>query len=59
MKLKIFTAALMVVLVPALAQAKPRTASAHMRPQLFHDRTPKARTHDHVHVRQAKTPELQ
>jgi len=49
MKLKIFTA-LVVFLVPVLAQAKPRTATARMRPQLFHDRTPKVRTHDaHTH----------
>jgi hypothetical protein len=59
MKLKIFTA-LMVLLVPVLAQAKPRTATVHMRPQLFRDRAPKARVHDvRTHenkVRQPKSP---
>lgn len=45
MKLKL-SIALLLVLAPALASAKPRTMSSHMRPQLFHDRTPKA----HVHV---------
>lgn len=59
MKLKVFIA-LVIFLVPVLAQAKPRTATAHMRPQLFHDRTPKARTHDArprgTKVRQPKSP---
>jgi hypothetical protein len=62
MKLKIFTVLIftaLVVLVPALAQAKPMTTS-HMRPQLFHDRTPKVRTHDshkhEVRVRPVKSP---
>jgi hypothetical protein len=35
--------ALLVMLAPALALAKPRAASTHMRPQLFRDKTPKAR----------------
>jgi hypothetical protein len=59
MKLKIFTA-LVVVLVPVLAQAKPRTATVHTRPQLFRDRAPKARlrdTHTHeIKVRPSKSP---
>jgi hypothetical protein len=59
MKLKIFTA-LVIFLVPLLAQARPRSATAHMRPQLFHDRTPKVRTeYAHTHetkVRQPKSP---
>lgn len=62
MKLKIFTVLIftaLVALVPALAQSKPRVGSTHMRPQLFHDRAPKVRTHDsHVHevrVRPAKS----
>jgi hypothetical protein len=37
---------LLLTLIPALAFAKPKTATAHMRPQLFHDRTPKVRTHE-------------
>ena len=45
MKLKIITA-LVVVLVPVFAQAKPKTTTAHMRPQLFRDRAPKVRLHD-------------
>jgi hypothetical protein len=40
------TIALLLVLAPSLAFAKPRTATAHMRPQLFRDRAPKARTRD-------------
>jgi hypothetical protein len=44
MKLKIFTA-LLVALAPALAFASQRTPTAHLRPQLYHDRTPKARVH--------------
>ena len=59
MKLKIFTA-LVVLLVPVFAQAKPRTATTHMRPQLFRDRAPKARLRDaHTHeikVRPPKSP---
>jgi hypothetical protein len=45
MKLKI-SIALLIALTPALAQAKPRSGGTHMRPQLFHDRTPKARPRD-------------
>jgi len=59
MKLKIISIALLVALVPAFAQAKPISTSTHMRPQLFHDRTPKARTRDShmhaVHARPAKS----
>lgn len=40
------TIALLLVLAPSLAFAKPRTATAHMRPQLFRDRAPKARTRE-------------
>ena len=47
MKLKI-SIALLLVLAPALASARPRTTSTRMRPQLFHDRTPKARVHVQV-----------
>lgn len=59
MKLKFFTA-LVVFLVPVFAQAKPKTPTAHMRPQLFRDRAPKVRLHDaRTHeskVRQPKSP---
>jgi hypothetical protein len=44
MKLKV-SIALLLVLTPALASARPRTMGTHMRPQMFHDRTPKARVH--------------
>jgi hypothetical protein len=44
MKLKVLTA--LVVLIPMLAWAKPKTATAHMRPQLFRDRAPKPRVRD-------------
>lgn len=56
MKLKIFTA-LVVFLVPVLAQARPKTPTAHMRPQLFRDRAPKARLHD-THTHENKMPPL-
>jgi len=59
MKLKISIAVLL-ALAPVLAQAKPISSSAHLRPQLFHDRTPKARvpaTHVHqVRVAPPKSP---
>ena len=59
MRLKIF-AALVVLLVPVFAQAKPRTATVHMRPQLFRDRAPKVRLRDtrthETKVRQSKSP---
>jgi hypothetical protein len=56
MKLKIALVLLM-ALTPALAQAKPKSGSSHMRPQLFHDRTPKARTlNSHVHEIRLPTP---
>jgi hypothetical protein len=45
MKLKI-SIALLAALTAVFAQAKPISSSAHMRPQLFHDRTPKIRTHE-------------
>jgi hypothetical protein len=45
MRLKI-SIALLLSLAPALAFAKPRTATAHMHPQLFRDRAPKIRVHD-------------
>jgi hypothetical protein len=41
-KLKIYITVLL-ALAPSLAFAKPRNATAHMRPTLFRDRTPKAR----------------
>jgi hypothetical protein len=54
MKLKI-SLVLLVALAPALALASQRTSAvasvsqrtptAHIRPQLYHDRTPKARVH--------------
>ena len=44
MKLKVLTA--LVVLIPMLAWAKPKTATAHMRPQLFRDRAPQVRVRD-------------
>ncbi len=44
MKLRLFIA-LLLSLTPTLALAKPKTGSAHLRPQLFHDRTPKAHVH--------------
>jgi hypothetical protein len=54
MKLKIFTA-LVVFMVPVLAQAKPVTT--HMRPQLFRDRAPKARVRDaHTHEIKVRPP---
>lgn len=46
-KLSVVTA-LLLTLTPVLAFATPRTSGAHMRPQLFHDRTPK------VHIHQIK-----
>jgi hypothetical protein len=49
MKLKI-TIALLLAIAPSLASARPRMAGSRMRPQLFHDRTPKA----HVHVLTAR-----
>ena len=47
MKLRL-SIALLFALLPTLALAKPHTTSTHLRPQLFHDRTPK------VHVHSAK-----
>ena len=52
MKLKI-SIALLLALAPVVAQAKPRSTSAHMRPQLYHDRAPKERSHDY-HVREER-----
>jgi hypothetical protein len=45
MRLKI-SIALLLALAPSLAFAKPRTATAHMHPQLFRDRSPKPRLRD-------------
>ena len=53
MKLR-FSIALLVALAPVVAQAKPISGSAHMRPQLFHDRSPKAHVRTVGHAR--KTP---
>ena len=59
MKLRILIAVLM-ALTPALASARPRTATAHMRPQLFRDRAPKPRLRDfrvhEVKVKPQKSP---
>jgi hypothetical protein len=44
MKLRL-SIALLLTLLPTLALAKPHGSSSHMRPQLFHDRTP--RVHEH------------
>lgn len=51
MKLKVLTA--LVVLIPMFAWAKPKTATAHMRPQLYRDRAPQARVRD-SHSREAR-----
>jgi hypothetical protein len=45
MRLKI-SIALLLALAPSLAFARPRTVTAHMRPQLFRDRAPKAQMPD-------------
>jgi hypothetical protein len=45
MKIKI-SIALLLAVAPALAFARPREATAHVRTQSFHDRTPKARVHE-------------
>jgi hypothetical protein len=45
MKLKV-TIALLLALAPALASASSREPSARMRPQMYHDRSPKARIHE-------------
>ena len=59
MKLRI-TIALLLAVAPSLAYAKPKTTSAHMRPQLFRDRTPKPRlnqAHPHeVRMKPLKNP---
>ena len=47
MKLRL-SIALLLTLTPMLAFARPRTSTVHMRPQLFHDRSPRA------HVRSSK-----
>ncbi len=44
MKLRI-SIALLLTLIPTLALAKTHGSSSHLRPQLFHDRTPKAHSH--------------
>ncbi len=50
MKTKWFTlAALVLALSPALALAHPTpTSGAHMRPNLYHDRSPKLHEHSSV-----------
>jgi hypothetical protein len=45
MKLRIYLAVLLAV-APSMAFAKPKTATGHMRPQLFHDRSPQGRVRD-------------
>jgi hypothetical protein len=59
MKLRI-SIALLLALTPSLALAKPKTASSHMRPQLFRDRGPRARFHEtrqhEARVRPPKSP---
>jgi hypothetical protein len=45
MRLKI-SIALLLALAPSLAFAKPKTATGHMHPQLFRDRSPKPRVRD-------------
>jgi hypothetical protein len=45
MRLKI-SITLLLALAPSLAFAKPRTATAHMHPQVYRDRTPKVRVRD-------------
>jgi len=54
MKLKI-SIAMLLALAPVFAQAKP-ASSAHLRPQLFHDRSPKARVPS-AHVHQVRVPQ--
>jgi hypothetical protein len=61
MRLKI-SIALLLALAPSLAFARPRTATTHMRPQLYRDRTPKVRVRDAAGARQghgspAKAPQ--
>jgi hypothetical protein len=56
MKLRIYIA-LFLALAPSLAFARPKTATSHMRPQLFRDRAPKARLHEaHPHEARARSP---
>lgn len=51
-----FTIALLLLAVaPSAAFARPKTATSHMRPQLFRDRTPKVRQHVNL-VHEAKLP---
>lgn len=47
MRLKIYLA-LLLVLAPVAASARPRTTGGRMHPQLFRDRTPKARVHTQI-----------
>ena len=44
MKLRL-SVALLLTLTPMLAFAHPRTATAHVRPQLTHDRSPRPHGH--------------
>jgi hypothetical protein len=53
MKLR-FSIALLIALAPVVAQAKPISGGGHMRPQLFHDRSPKP--HIRTVGRARKTP---
>jgi hypothetical protein len=52
--------ALLLALAPSMAVAKPRTATTHMRPQLFRDRSPRARLQapriHEIKVRPPKSP---
>ncbi|HMF62585.1 MAG TPA: hypothetical protein VK608_00740 [Edaphobacter sp.] len=47
MRSKIYLA-LLLVLAPVAASARPRMTGGGMRPQLFRDRTPKARIHTQI-----------
>ncbi len=56
MKLRI-AITLLLALTPSFALARPKTASAHMRPQLFRDRAPRARLNQpHPHEVRMKAP---
>ena len=54
MKLR-FSIALLVALAPVFAQAKPVSGGGHMRPQLFHDRSPKPHVRE-GHARKVQEP---
>ncbi len=56
MKLRLIIA-LLLVAAPSLAYARPKSAGAHMRPQLFRDRAPRARLNlPHPHEIRMKPP---